>query len=166
MEKKEKNLSVKKGDTVVVITGKQKGKKGKIMVVDTQSGRVSIEGVNTVIKHKKPRGAKDKGGREKIAGTIDASNVMPLCPKCNKVTRVKHTVDAKGKSYRVCKCGESLDKKFVKAKKGAKDDKVEVKENKEDKKVEKQVKHERESAVAAKSQTTKTVAQKTQHKGG
>ena len=118
------NLSVKKGDNVMVITGKDKGKVGKVLKVDTDSNRLYVEGVNIVSKSKKPRNAQDQGGIIKREGTIDVSNVMPVCASCGAVIRVKHElkeVDGKQKSVRVCpKCGASLDEKQASAKKAAK----------------------------------------------
>ena len=118
------NLSVKKGDNVMVIAGKDKGKVGKVLKVDTDAGRIYVEGVNIVAKSKKPRNAQDQGGIIKREGTIDVSNVMHVCSSCGDVIRVKHEikdVDGKQKSVRVCpKCGASLDEKKASAKKVAK----------------------------------------------
>lgn len=119
------NYSIKKGDNVMVITGKDAGKIGKVLKVVTESGRVYVEGVNIVSKSKKPRNAQDKGGIIKQEGTIDISNVMLVCPKCGEVIRVKHSiveVNGKKKSVRVCpKCGVSIDEtKVASAKKVAK----------------------------------------------
>lgn len=117
-------LSVKKGDNVMVITGKDAGKAGKVLKVIPATGRIYVEGVNIVSKSKKPRNAQDKGGIIKQEGTIDASNVMLICDACGAVVRVKHElkdVNGKMKSVRVCpKCGASLDEKKVSAKKVAK----------------------------------------------
>lgn len=123
-------LNVKKGDTVVVISGKDAGKKGKILAAYPKKSRIVVEGVNIVARHKKPRSAQDKGGIIKKEGTIDVSNVMIVCSACGKATRVKHLV-SNGKSIRVCKCGNVLDKKFSKAKKAEKvvEEKVEKTEN-------------------------------------
>jgi len=130
------NYSIKKGDNVMVIAGKDQGKIGKVLKVETESGRIYVEGVNIVSKSKKPRNAQDKGGIIKQEGTIDISNVMIVCPECQEVVRVKHSivdVDGKKKSVRVCpKCGASLDEaKKASAKKVAK--KVAKKAAKKDK---------------------------------
>ena len=119
------NLSVRTGDTVMVISGKDKGKTGKILKVIPETGRIYVEGINIVSKSKKPRSAQDKGGILKVEGKIDASNVMVVCPDCGDVIRVAHkiveTKDGKSKSIRVCpKCGVALDEKKVSAKKAAK----------------------------------------------
>ena len=114
-------LSVKKGDNVMVITGKDQGKVGKVLKVVPETGRIYVEGVNIISKSKKPRNAQDKGGIVKQEGTIDASNVMHVCAGCGDVVRVKHEVkdvNGKQKSVRVCpKCGASLDEKKPSAKK-------------------------------------------------
>lgn len=115
------SLNVKKGDNVMVITGKDKGKSGKVLKVDTAKGRVYVEGVNIVSKSKKPTSAQDKGGILKREGKIDASNVMIICPTCKEVVRVRHKDAPAGstqKTIRVCaKCGASLDDKKAAAKK-------------------------------------------------
>jgi large subunit ribosomal protein L24 len=110
------SLSVKKGDTVLVLAGKDKGKVGKVNLVNPSDKRVVVEGVNVINKHQKPKNAQDKGGIIKKEGTIDISNVQVICASCNKTTRVAHTF-VEGKKVRVCKhCGASLDtsKKVVK----------------------------------------------------
>lgn len=108
-------MNIKKGDSVVVIAGKDKGKKGKVLEVSPKTSRVVVEDVNVLTKHRKPRSAQDKGGIVKNANPIDSSNVMVVCPACGKATRVAHK-DVDGKKARICKkCGASLDKAFVKA---------------------------------------------------
>lgn len=119
------SMNVKKGDNVMVITGKDKGKAGKVLMVSPDDGRIYVEGINIVSKSKKPRNAQDKGGILKQEGKIDASNVMHICPECGDVVRVRHELvaneDGKMKSVRVCaKCGASLDEKKSSAKKAAK----------------------------------------------
>ena len=104
-------MHVKKGDNVLVISGKGAGKKsGKVLVAQPQKDRVIVEGVNIITKHVKPRKAGEPGGRIQQEGPIHVSNVLPICPKCNKATRVGHQILADGRKIRVCKkCGESLD---------------------------------------------------------
>ena len=117
-------LNVKKGDNVMVITGKDKGTAGEVLKVYPVSNRVVVKGANEVSKHVKPRKAQDKGGIVRQEGTIDVSNVMVICPACHEVVRVKHaevTVDGKTRKIRACaKCGADLDGKKVSAKKAAK----------------------------------------------
>ena len=106
-------LNVKKGDSVIVITGKDSGKKGKVLACYPAKNRIVVEKVNMIKRHKKPRSAQDKGGIIEREGTIDVSNVMLLCPVCGKPTRIKNTLQD-GKKVRVCKCGAILDKKYTK----------------------------------------------------
>lgn len=111
------SLNVKAGDTVVVITGKDKGKKGKVLESFPKTGRVLVEGTKAFKKNKKARSAQDAGGILNITGTMDVSNVMILCSKCGKPTRVGHSFDINGKKFRICKhkdCGASLEKARVK----------------------------------------------------
>lgn len=150
------NLSVKTGDTVVVISGKDAGKKGKILATSPEKHRVVVEGVNIVAHHKKPRSAQDKGGIVKSEGSIDASNVMIVCPVCGKATRVYHK-EVEGKKVRVCKCGATLDKKYEKAVKKA--DKA-VKAEKPAK-AEKAVKAEKPVTKAEKTTKIKATSAKT-----
>jgi large subunit ribosomal protein L24 len=107
------NLNVKKGDSVMVITGNDKGKSGKIITVNTAKNRVTIEGLNMVSKCIKAKNAQEKGGIVKQPAGIDVSNVMPICPSCGKPTRVGakiETVEVKDVKKRICKkCGADLD---------------------------------------------------------
>ena len=101
-------VHVKTGDTVVVLSGSQKGKKGKVMAVSPKEGKVIVEGRNMVTKHVKPRRQGQLGGIVKAEGALYACKVMPVCPKCNKPTRVGHKVEG-DKKIRVCKhCGAAL----------------------------------------------------------
>lgn len=133
-------MKIKKNDTVLVLTGKDNGKTGKVVSVSPKEGMVKVEGVNIQTKHKKPKNAQDQGGKVTQIGAIDASNVMVVCPKCNKAVRVAYKV-VDGKNVRVCrKCGAVLDVAAVKeakktTKKAAKaQDSQEVKETKTAKK--------------------------------
>ena len=114
-----KNLNVKTGDTVVVITGKDAGKQGKVLSTSPKTGRITVAGVNMISRHQKARKAQEKSSIVKKEGTIDVSNVMVICPTCGKPTRIKHTTNEEGKSVRACKCGAAIDKKFVKETKKA-----------------------------------------------
>ena len=103
-------LNVKKGDYVLVLTGKDKGKKGAVLSASPKTETVKVEGVNVITKHVKPRGAQAPGGIQKEPGNIHVSNVQIVCPDCGKGTRVGHAV-VDGKKARICKhCGASLDK--------------------------------------------------------
>ena len=111
MTDKEKNsLHVKTGDRVVVLSGKDKGKQGNVKKSIPSKSQVIVEGLNMVTKAQKANPMLGiQGGLNKIEAPLDSSNVMIVCPACEKPTRVKHeTVD--GKKVRVCKkCGEKLD---------------------------------------------------------
>ncbi len=147
------NSNLRTGDTVKVIAGADKGKTGVIIASDAQRGRVTIEGVNIVSKHRKPRSQKDRGGIKKEAAAINASNVLIVCPACGKTTRIAHKLDEKGEKHRACKhCGAILDgAKKAHAKKDAKATKV-AKESKVEKAVEKE---EKTSKVAPKKTAPK-----------
>lgn len=108
-------MTIKSGDSVVVIAGKDKGKTGKVTAVYADENKVLVDNVNIISKHQKPRSQQDKGGIFKRPAPIEASNVMVVCPVCGKATRVGHK-EVDGKKFRACKkCGASLDKEFVKA---------------------------------------------------
>jgi len=122
------SLFVRKGDTVKMLSGKNKGKTGKVTMVNPETCRVVVEGLNIITKHKKPRSQTDRGGIRKMAGSVDASNVQVVCPACSKTTRVAH-MEYEGKKVRQCKkCQKSLDVKAAdkKALKKAKKEKEEV----------------------------------------
>ena len=105
------NLNVRKGDNVIVLTGKDKGKTGKVLATSPKTGKVLVEGVNIATHHNKPRSATEQGGIKKVEAGIDVSNVQIICPSCNKNARVRHG-EANGKAVRVCaKCGANLDEK-------------------------------------------------------
>ena len=104
-------MNVKKGDTVQIISGDDKGKKGKVLEAMPSSNRVLVEGINIQTKHTKPRRAGETGGIVKQEAPVSTSKVMVVCKKCNSVTRVAHTTLKDGSKVRVCKkCNESLDK--------------------------------------------------------
>ncbi len=104
-----KKVHVKTGDTVVVLSGKDKGKKGQVMAVSPKEGKVIVEKVNMVSKHVKPRKMGEQGGIIKAEGAMYASKVQIICPRCKKPTRVGHKVNEDGSKERICrKCGETL----------------------------------------------------------
>ncbi len=104
-------VHVKKGDTVVVITGKDAGKKGKILEVEPKKSRVVVEGVNTVKRHSKPTQKMPQGGIVEKPAPVHSSNVMVFCSKCNAPRRIGKEILANGKKIRVCKkCGDAFDK--------------------------------------------------------
>ncbi|MCL2507574.1 MAG: 50S ribosomal protein L24 [Oscillospiraceae bacterium] len=101
-------VHVKTGDTVVVINGKYRGKKGKVMEVSPAEGKVIVEDVNIVTKHVKPRKMGEPGGLIKAESALYADKVQLVCPKCGRPTRVGHTINAKGKKMRTCKKSDCL----------------------------------------------------------
>ena len=103
-------LNIKKGDTVVVIAGKDNGKVAEVLECFPAENKVTVKGINIVVKHNKPRSAQDKGGIVKKEGKFDASNVMVVCPVCNKATKIKMGKNDKNEKVRICKkCGAVLD---------------------------------------------------------
>lgn len=103
-----KKVHVKTGDTVKVLSGKCRGKEGKVLAVSPKEGKVIVEGVNIVSKHVKPRKMGEEGGIVNVESALYASKVQLVCPHCKKATRVGHNVSSEGK-VRVCKkCGQSL----------------------------------------------------------
>jgi large subunit ribosomal protein L24 len=119
-------MKIRKGDLVQVLSGKDRGKQGRIIEADPQKRRVIVENLNVVKKHRRPRPMKDSsrmgqtqiqpGGVFDISAPLDASNVMVVCPTCNRATRVGYELrESKGRQVkvRVCKrsdCGEVLDR--------------------------------------------------------
>ena len=101
-------LHVKKGDEVVVINGKDRGTRGKVMEVSPSEGKVIVEGVNLVTKHVKPRRMGEPGGLVKAESALYACKVQLICPKCGRPTRTGSKINAKGQKVRTCKkqdCG-------------------------------------------------------------
>ena len=101
-------MNIRKDDKVVVLSGKDKGKQGKVLVADPKAMKVIVEGVNVATKHQKPRKQGEEGGIIKVDTPIYVSKVQLVCPKCGKGTRVGHKL-ADGKKVRVCKkCGAEI----------------------------------------------------------
>ena len=106
-------LNIKKGDTVEVVSGKDRGKRGKIIRSLPDKSRVVVEGLNMVKKHSRPTQRNPQsGGIVHMEAPIDASNVMLVCASCGKASRVGNLRDEDGKRVRTCrKCGAKIDKK-------------------------------------------------------
>ena len=101
-------MNIRTGDNVIVLSGKDKGKTGKVIRADVKGMKVVVEGVNVATKHQAPRRQGQEGGIIKVETPIYACKVMVVCPKCGKPTRVAHKL-ADGKKTRVCqKCGAAL----------------------------------------------------------
>ena len=106
------NMFVKSGDTVMVMSGEDKGKTGKVQKAYPSKGKIVVEGVAMVKKHQKPRGQGMQGGIIEQEAAIPACKVMLVCPKCKKPTRIGHkmTDGEKARKVRTCKkCGAAFD---------------------------------------------------------
>jgi large subunit ribosomal protein L24 len=102
-------VHVKKNDNVFVLTGKDAGKTGKVLDVDSVNSRVIIEGVNMSVKHKKPKGRGQQGGIIHQESAVHSSNVMVVCEKCKRPAKVGKKVLPSGEKVRICKaCGEII----------------------------------------------------------
>ena len=106
-------MNIKKNDRVKILSGKDKGKVGKVLQVLTADNRASVEGLNLLVKHMRPRRQGEKGQRIEFPAAVGLSKLMLVCPKCDKPTRVSMRVPAKGekgKKVRVCKkCKQVID---------------------------------------------------------
>ena len=102
-------MSIKKNDTVIVLSGKDKGKQGKVLAAMPADRKVIVEGINVVSRHTKPRKQGEEGGILQKEAPIYACKVQKVCPKCNKPTRPAHKLLADGKKVCVCKkCGAEI----------------------------------------------------------
>jgi large subunit ribosomal protein L24 len=105
-----KSYHIKKNDRVMVISGKEKGKVGKVLKLLPKSDRVVVEKVNMIKRHTKPGGMAAKGGIIEKEGSLPISNVALVCSKCTDPTRVGHKVLDDGRRVRICRrCQETLD---------------------------------------------------------
>lgn len=102
------NLHIKKGDTVIVLSGDDKGVKGEVIAVSPAEGKVIVKDANIIHKHVKPRRQGETGGIVDAESAIYASKVALFCPKCDKGVRT-HVEVVDGKKVRVCKCGHKFD---------------------------------------------------------
>lgn len=103
-------MQIRKNDSVMVISGKERGKTGKVLRVNPRDDAVIIERVNVVKRHTKPRGPQQSGGIIEKEASIPVSNIMIMCDKCNAPVRMGRRVLADGNKVRVCRrCGEALD---------------------------------------------------------
>ncbi len=101
-------LHVKTGDTVMVLSGNSKGKTGKVLATSPKEGKIIVEGCNMITKHLKPRRQGQQGGKIKAEAAMYACKALPVCSKCNKATRVAHSI-VDDKKVRTCKkCGAQL----------------------------------------------------------
>lgn len=103
--------NLKKDDTVLVIAGKERGKSGRVVRVIGDRGKVLVERINMIKRHRKPAGPQNPGGIVEKEAPLDVSNVMLLCRSCDKPTRIGRKALESGAHVRVCrKCGEVVDK--------------------------------------------------------
>ncbi len=103
-------LGIKKNDTVLVIRGDEKGKKGRVIAVQKEKDRLLIESINMIKKHMKPSKKQTQGGIIEKEAPVHRSNIMLICSKCNKPTRISHRMLENGKKIRACKkCGEVIE---------------------------------------------------------
>lgn len=103
-------IHVRKGDTIHVLAGVDAGKTGKILEVLPKKGRVVVDGINIIKKHSRPTRTNPQGGVIERPGPIHASNVMLVCPNCNRPTRVSRQSEDGKRGGRTCKrCGKSID---------------------------------------------------------
>lgn len=103
-------LRVRKGDTVEILAGKDRGKQGQVLRAYPEKGRVVVEKTNMIKKALRPTQQNPQGGISTMEGTIDASNVMLVCPQCKQATRTGHRINDDGVKVRVCKkCGKDID---------------------------------------------------------
>jgi len=105
------SVHVRKGDTVAVITGRERGKRGKVLRVSPEKGCVLVEHVNMVKKHQRPTQKLRQGGIIEREGAMALSNVLLVCSRCDKASRTGIKLLADGRKVRMCKrCGEAVDK--------------------------------------------------------
>lgn len=112
-------MKIKKGDKIKILSGKDKGKTGKVLQIFSARNKVSIEGLNLLIKHMRPRKQGEKGQRIEFPAPMDLSNIMLICSKCNKPTRVgykyleikkQESKKTRKQKLRVCKkCKQEID---------------------------------------------------------
>lgn len=109
-KRKRRKLRLKKGDIVVVVSGNDRGKKGKILSIDKKHERIIVEGVHMIKKHMRPRKQGDQGGIVEKEASLHLSNIKLVCPKCGEATRVQKSSLENKKSVRMCnRCGELID---------------------------------------------------------
>ena len=103
------SLNIRKSDIVLVLSGEDAGKKSKVLETYPKTGKLLVEGVNNITKHRKPRKQGDPGGIMKQDSPIYACKVMLICPKCKEPTRIGHVVSEYGNKNRICKkCGDII----------------------------------------------------------
>lgn len=103
-------MKIKRNDRIKVIAGKNRGKEGKVSKLFPKSNKVVVEGVNVAKKHIKPNKRGGRGQKISVAMPFDVSNIMLICPKCNKQTRVGYIILENGEKHRICrKCKQTIE---------------------------------------------------------
>jgi large subunit ribosomal protein L24 len=103
-------MKIKKGDKVKIIVGKDSGKEGKVLAVFPEKKRLTVEGLNLVVKHMRPRRGGEKGQRIQFPAPMNVSNVLVVCPKCSKPARIGYKILENKKKVRLCRqCKEVID---------------------------------------------------------
>lgn len=101
-------MKIRKNDQVLIISGKDRGRKGKVIEALPKQGKVVVEGLNIRKKHIRPKKSGEKGQIVELPAPLDGSDVKIICPKCGKAVRVRYKIEG-GKKYRVCKkCGQEI----------------------------------------------------------
>jgi large subunit ribosomal protein L24 len=102
-------MKIRKGDQVQILSGKDRGKKGKVLYSYPKKGKVVVEGMNLAKRHRRPRKEGEKGQRVEVPSPIDVSNLMLICPRCGKGTRIGYKIENE-KKFRLCKkCQAEID---------------------------------------------------------
>ena len=102
-------LRLKKGDNVKVLAGKDRGKTGKVITIDPKAAKITVEGINLLTRHQRPKKSGQKGQKVRLPAAMPSSRLMIICSHCNKPTRIGSHVDEKGIKLRICKkCGKSV----------------------------------------------------------
>lgn len=101
-------MKIKKGDTVLIISGKDRGRKAKVLATFPKVGKILVEGINLKKKHRRSRRTGEKGQIVTLPGPVDISNLKLICPKCGKATKVGYKI-VNEKKFRICKkCGQEI----------------------------------------------------------
>lgn len=104
------SLGIKKNDTILIISGDEKNKRGRVLDVSPKKGKILVEKINIIKRHMKPSKKYTQGGIVEKEAPLHRSNMMLVCPKCNKATRIEYKILESGTKVRVCKkCREVLD---------------------------------------------------------
>ncbi|MBI2625903.1 50S ribosomal protein L24 [Candidatus Parcubacteria bacterium] len=101
-------MRLRKGDTVVMLSGKDRGKRGKVLRVLPRAGRLVVEGINIRVRHRRPRKGGEKGQKIEFPASLSAAKAMVVCPTCSKPTRIKAVMAGARKSRGCMRCGATF----------------------------------------------------------